>query len=147
MNLAALLTAGPETSLLLADEPTNGLDSDAAAKAGRWLREHSEQGAAVRIASHDLAWLDELCGDILWLRRGHAIGRGTAALLAAQHWRLRVRRTTADGRGEDVEEVVTAQERSARASFYVAQGAEIFELSALPPTLEQVYGQLHGGAP
>jgi ABC-type multidrug transport system ATPase subunit len=56
--LAAALVGAP--ALLLLDEPSNGLDPDGVAMLVALLRERCAAGAAVLVATHDLAFADAL---------------------------------------------------------------------------------------
>jgi energy-coupling factor transport system ATP-binding protein len=46
--------------LLVLDEPTNGLDSDGCAMLAALLREHVAAGRAALVATHDLAFADQI---------------------------------------------------------------------------------------
>jgi ATP-binding cassette ChvD family protein len=66
--LCRLLLSGPE--MLLLDEPTNHLDAESVA----WLERYLEKFPGTVIAvTHDRYFLDNVCGWILELDRGHGI--------------------------------------------------------------------------
>jgi ABC-2 type transport system ATP-binding protein len=74
--LAKALLNKPE--LLLLDEPTASLDPDTA----DWVRHYlevfqKENGAAILLASHNMGEVERLAGDVLMLRRGKIVDRGT----------------------------------------------------------------------
>lgn len=74
--------------LLLLDEPTASLDPDSADRIRQYLQEYArESGATMLIASHNMIEVERLCGDILMMRRGHIVDRGTPAGLIAKYGR------------------------------------------------------------
>jgi oligopeptide/dipeptide ABC transporter ATP-binding protein len=80
--IAGALACGPE--LLIADEPTTGLDVTVQAKILDLLVElQSETGLAVVFVSHDIGAIAELCEDLVVVYGGRAVERGrTAEVLA-----------------------------------------------------------------
>ncbi len=75
--------------LLLLDEPTASLDPDSADRIRRYLQDYaSESGATMLIASHNMLEVERLCGDILMMRRGRIVDRGTPAGLIARYGRV-----------------------------------------------------------
>ena len=66
--LCKLLLAAPD--MLLLDEPTNHLDTESVAWLERFLEEYS---GTVILITHDRYFLDNVCGWILELDRGHGI--------------------------------------------------------------------------
>lgn len=74
--LAKALLNKPE--LLLLDEPTASLDPDTA----DWVRHYlevfqKETGAAILLASHNMGEVERLADEVLMLRRGKIVDRGT----------------------------------------------------------------------
>ena len=60
-------------SILLADEPTQGVDVGARAEIYRILREVSDSGVPVIVASSDAKELEGLCDRVIVLSRGHVV--------------------------------------------------------------------------
>ncbi len=97
---AGLLSAGQKTrvalakslinrpELLLLDEPTASLDPDTGDLVRSWLeRYRAESGCTILLASHNMAEVERLCSDVLMLRQGHTVDRGTPAELLARYGR------------------------------------------------------------
>jgi tungstate transport system ATP-binding protein len=78
--LAARLALRPQ--VLLLDEPTTSVDGASAQlmKAAA-LYAHRQWGTSLIISSHDLAWLYEICDEVLHLFSGRILGRGPQTLL------------------------------------------------------------------
>jgi ABC-2 type transport system ATP-binding protein len=84
--LAKALLNQPE--LLLLDEPTASLDPDT----GDWVRSYLEAyrdrtGAAILLASHNMSEVERLCSQVLMLRQGRIVDRGSPAELIERHGR------------------------------------------------------------
>lgn len=78
----AAATAG-RAPILLADEPTKGLDSDRQQRIVNLLREHTTTGGAVLTITHDVQVARALGGRLLVLRNGDVVEQGdTDAILA-----------------------------------------------------------------
>jgi ABC-2 type transport system ATP-binding protein len=90
--LAKALINRPE--LLLLDEPTASLDPDT----GDWVRTlleryRDDSGCTILLASHNMAEVERLCSDVLMLKRGRIVDRGSPRNLLDRYGR------------EDMEEV------------------------------------------
>ena len=84
--LAKALINRPE--LLLLDEPTASLDPDTGDLVRTWLeRYRDETGCTILLASHNMAEVERLCGDVLMLKRGRVVDRGSPAALLARYGR------------------------------------------------------------
>ena len=92
LSLAAVLLADPP--VLLLDEPTASLDPDTGDWVRTWLeRYRDESGCTVLLATHNMAEVERLCSDVLMLKRGRIVDRGSPQELLDRYGR------------EDMEEV------------------------------------------
>ncbi len=90
--LAKALLNKPE--LLLLDEPTASLDPDTADRLRGYLQNYQQTtGATFLIASHNMQEVERLCTDVMIMRAGNIVDRGSPAQLLARYGR------------EDLEEV------------------------------------------
>jgi len=82
--LAKALINAP--ALLLLDEPTASLDPDT----GDWVRSYLEEyaretGATILLASHNMNEVNRLCSDVLMMKQGQVVDRGTPAGLVEKY--------------------------------------------------------------
>jgi len=86
VSLAKALVNTPEVILL--DEPTASLDPDTA----DWIRTRleayrAERGATILLASHNMAEVTRLCDDVIMMKAGVIVDRGSPAALIARYGR------------------------------------------------------------
>src|SRR5206468_10312592 len=62
-----------QPAILVADEPTQGVDVGARAEIDRILREVSARGVPVVVSSSDTLELEGLCDRVIVMSRGHAV--------------------------------------------------------------------------
>ena len=67
------------------DEPLTGLDPFAIRRTKDIIVRRAQEGAAIIISSHLLHLLEEVCSQVLILKRGMKIAHGTLAEIRAQH--------------------------------------------------------------
>jgi ABC-2 type transport system ATP-binding protein len=84
--LAKALLNDPE--LLLLDEPTASLDPDT----GDWVRSYIEgwqarTRATILMASHNMAEVERMCSDVLMMKTGKIVDRGSPRALVARYGR------------------------------------------------------------
>src|SRR3546814_12106660 len=94
-------------ALLLLDEPTASLDPDTA----DWVRSlleryRREAGATILLASHNMAEVERLCDQVLMMKQGRIVDRGTAAELIERYGRRNLEEVLLDiarnrGRSEE----------------------------------------------
>jgi ABC-2 type transport system ATP-binding protein len=75
-------------AVLLLDEPTASLDPDT----GDWVRGlleryRAESGCTILLASHNMDEVERLCDDVLMLKRGRVVDRGSPADLLVRYGR------------------------------------------------------------
>ncbi len=74
--------------VLLLDEPTASLDPDTADLVRSWLeRYRAETGCTILLASHNMAEVERLCSDVVMLKKGRIVDRGTPADLLERYGR------------------------------------------------------------
>jgi ABC-2 type transport system ATP-binding protein len=74
--------------VLLLDEPTASLDPDMGDFVRGWLeRYRAASGCTILLASHNMAEVERLCSDVLMLKRGRIVDRGTPDELLARYGR------------------------------------------------------------
>jgi ABC-2 type transport system ATP-binding protein len=130
VSLARALVHRP--SLLVMDEPANGLDPRARIELRELVRAFAESGKAVLISSHILAELGEMCSSVVIIERGVLVGNGTVANLAGggqltQRVLMRALAPTPDALVRillEIPGVTTAQIRGDRCVAEVAAGGE-----------------------
>jgi len=99
-RLAGELSAGQKTrvalakslinkpDLLLLDEPTASLDPDTGDYVRSMLEAYRrEQGAAIMLASHNMAEVERLCDEVLMMKTGKIVDRGTPDELISRYGR------------------------------------------------------------
>jgi ABC-2 type transport system ATP-binding protein len=84
--LAKALINTPE--VLLLDEPTASLDPDTADRVRFWLERYRDAtGATIVLASHNMAEVERLCSDVVMLKAGRVVDRGSPAALIGRYGR------------------------------------------------------------
>lgn len=84
--LAKALLNQPE--LLLLDEPTASLDPDTADYVRGMLQDYqSRTEATILLASHNMSEVERLCNDVIMLRAGKVVDRGTPKALLERYGR------------------------------------------------------------
>ena len=84
--LAKSLLNRPE--LLLLDEPTASLDPDTADSIRGYLQAYARDGkASILLASHNMAEVERLCGDVMMMKSGKIVDQGAPADLLARYGR------------------------------------------------------------
>ena len=84
--LAKALVNRPE--LLLLDEPTASLDPDTGDMVRSWLeRYRADSGCSILLASHNMAEVERLCGQVLMMKQGQIVDRGSPAELLDRYRR------------------------------------------------------------
>ncbi len=72
--------------LLLLDEPTASLDPDTGDLVRSWLeRYRAQSGCTLLLASHNMAEVERLCDQVLMMKAGRIVDRGTPSDLLARY--------------------------------------------------------------
>jgi len=92
ISLAKALINDPE--ILLLDEPTASLDPDV----GDYIRGYienfaSKKGATILLASHNMNEVERLCNEVLMMKNGEIIDKGTCSSLIKKHGRKNLEET------------------------------------------------------
>ncbi|GMA07199.1 3-dehydroquinate dehydratase [Tetragenococcus halophilus subsp. flandriensis] len=74
----------PDPEIWILDEPTQGLDPQAAYDLKQMMRTHADAGKTVIFSTHDLATAQQLCDELAILKKGELIYNGTVDDLLAQ---------------------------------------------------------------
>jgi ABC-2 type transport system ATP-binding protein len=86
ISLAKSLLNEPE--LLLLDEPTASLDPDTADLVRGYLKEFQvRRGATLLLASHNMAEVERLCDQVLMMKQGRIVDRGSPKELLSRYGR------------------------------------------------------------
>ena len=84
--LAKALINRPE--VLLLDEPTASLDPDTGDWVRTWLEQYrAESGCTILLASHNMAEVERLCSDVVMLKQGQVVDRGSPDELLTRYGR------------------------------------------------------------
>ena len=161
MSIARALVGSPE--LLVLDEPTNGLDAQAAADLRALLVDLVKQGTTVFLTTHLLAEAERLCDEVTVIKSGRLVATGTPADLRREATVHRVRveglgiattlvahgdrvgRWSADGEDAVVIEVDSLAGVPAVVAGLVGLGASIHRVEPVGQTLEAAFLSLVGG--
>jgi ABC-2 type transport system ATP-binding protein len=74
--------------VLLLDEPTASLDPDTGDLVRSWLeRYRAESGCAILLASHNMAEVERLCDQVLMMKKGRIVDRGSPTDLLERYGR------------------------------------------------------------
>ncbi len=83
-KLALVAQIVHEPLVLLADEPTVGLDPASAAQMEEVFREFCQAGHAILISTHLLSMAQELCDKVLIMTKGNIVAEGSPATLVQE---------------------------------------------------------------
>ena len=88
---------------MLLDEPTASLDPDT----GDWVRSYLETyrartDATILLASHNMSEVERLCADVMMMKKGRIVDRGSPTALIARYGRATLEQVFLDiARGAD----------------------------------------------
>ena len=157
VGLARALIHNPE--VLILDEPAAGLDPHARVELKELLRLLRERGKTVFLSSHVLADLEEICDELVVIKKGSVIFSGDIAgfrkqMRSTTRWRVtsvsRPITLPSIFRGQIVESGATsivfegdlsAAERARWIADMVSRGIDVCEFAPLRSTLEQEFAK------
>jgi ABC-2 type transport system ATP-binding protein len=79
LGIAAALLAEP--SLLILDEPTNGLDPAGIVEMRSLIRSLADEGMTLFVSSHLLSEIEHICDHVIMIRSGRSVFQGSVAEL------------------------------------------------------------------
>ena len=79
LGIAAALLANP--SLLILDEPTNGLDPAGIVEMRSLIRSLADEGMTLFVSSHLLSEIEHICDHVVMIRGGRSVFQGSVAEL------------------------------------------------------------------
>ena len=86
VSLAKALINDPE--ILLLDEPTASLDPDVGDYIRGYIESYaSKKGATILLASHNMNEVERLCNEVMMMKNGKIIDKGTSEELISKHGR------------------------------------------------------------
>ena len=92
VSLAKALINDPE--LLLLDEPTASLDPDVGDYVRSYLEDFAaKKGTTILLASHNLNEVERLCNEVMMMKSGKIIDKGTSKSLIEKHGRKNLEET------------------------------------------------------
>jgi len=146
LGLAAALMRRP--SLLILDEPTNGLDPHGTQEIRRLLLELNAEGTTIFLSSHLLAEIEQMCTRVGVLRRGQLILQEQLDGLLRPTGVVAVRTRDIDrcitllgpvvGSVADDRLLVRAKDPARLNAYLVGEGVRVDEIGPYRRTLEQV---------
>jgi len=89
-RLGIALTLINNSELLIFDEPTSGLDPIGIIQISNILKKLREQGKTIILSSHILSHIEDICSDIIILKKGTNIRSGKLSTLIAATNRYRI---------------------------------------------------------
>jgi len=154
-RLALALALLQSPTVLILDEPMNGLDPVAIKDLRDRLLAMRAAGVTIILSSHLLGEVEQLCDTVVLIDRGRVIGQDSVMRQAADRVELRVRvgsdaergvgalvglglSAVRDGSDVVVSAVLTSQVPEVVRQL-VAAGVDIYGVAATRPTLEQRY--------
>jgi ABC-2 type transport system ATP-binding protein len=153
LSLASAMIGDP--SILVLDEPFNGLDPDGIMTMREFFRDFAGRGGTVFVSSHLLAEVATIADDVIIIEAGRLVTAGAIAELAVGTSRISVTTSDADllaitlgSRGAQVERVAADQlivagvSRDDVGRVAVEAGIVVTELRTLGDDLESIFRNL-----
>jgi ABC-2 type transport system ATP-binding protein len=107
LGIAAALL--PDPSLLVLDEPTNGLDPAGIVEMRGLIRSLADEGMTIFVSSHLLSEIEHICDHVVMIRSGRSVFQGSVADLYGLRTSELVIRPEAAGRLGDLAHVFSVR--------------------------------------
>ena len=149
LALATALVGDPQ--ILVADEPTNGLDPQGVHRVRGFLRRFADEGRTVLVSSHHIAELALTADHAVIIREGRLVAAGPVGDLTGEGQRVRLRTPDADRLAaalaaagitvtcRGVDEVVAEGSTEAVGRVVAGAGIAIYEMHAERLSLEDAF--------
>jgi ABC-2 type transport system ATP-binding protein len=105
LGIAAALLPAP--SLLVLDEPTNGLDPAGIVEMRSLIRSLAEEGMTIFVSSHLLSEIEHICDHVVMIRSGRSVFQGSVAELHGMRTSELVIRTDQAGQLGDLAQLLS----------------------------------------
>lgn len=163
-RLALAATLLPDPTLIILDEPTNGLDPAGTAEVRALIETLADAGRTIFMSSHQLHEVEQVCGRVAILKAGRLIAEGQIAELRqrGQTIRLRVEGDPAPAvallhqfpviqqirqQGALIELDVEAEHAAAINRYLAQHGVDVAELAVTQSSLETFFLEVTNQAP
>lgn len=90
LRSALILAVIHRPSLVLLDEPTNGMDASGVRQLEAVITTMARKGCGFIITSHDLEFIDRICEKIMCLSRGHIVFEGNKSNFQRMNFNYKV---------------------------------------------------------
>jgi ABC-2 type transport system ATP-binding protein len=105
LGIAAALLPAP--SLLVLDEPTNGLDPAGIVEMRSLIRSLADEGMTIFVSSHLLSEIEHICDHVVMIRSGRSVFQGSVAELHGMRTSELVIRTEQPGQLGDLAQLLS----------------------------------------
>lgn len=137
LNLARSLLHRPD--VLFLDEPTGGLDPSTADQVHRVIEMARDRGAAILLATHDMATAEATCDRVAFFGRGTILALDSPARLSAGMTDRRVR--VEHRRGDELVTDTMSLDEADRLARLMSSGA-VTRIHSLEPDLGEIFRRL-----
>src|SRR5215468_2412264 len=152
LGIAQALLGDPE--LLVLDEPTSGLDPAGRKEVRDLIAALKAEGKTIFLSSHILSEVEQICGRVIIIDRGHLVRAGTLEQLQAEDSRVEIivdqlpeeleqavkeRGASVDRQADRVRIAVEAIHKRAMVEMLWAGGCDVISLAPMKSSLEEMF--------